>query len=208
MGTCHEQRQQTTDRGYGNVCQNQQRPLEGFEHRVKKDEDDENGYRENNQQASVGPLLAGVFPLPIDAVSERQLHLLVNLFHCLLYRAAEISPTDAVLNGDIATIAFAIDLRTAILFFDLAKLGQRYALACGGEQANVLDRLLGGPILREVAENEVIASFALQDLGERIAPNRSLYRVLNVRDIDLITCCSFSVDCDIQVGLAKHPQYS
>ena len=110
----NQKSQQTANGSDGNVRHNQQRPFEGLEHRVKNDEDDEDGDREYDQQALVGSLLACVFSLPIDVISEGQFDLFVYFLDGFFDRAAEVAAADAVFDGNITPIAFAIDFRSAI----------------------------------------------------------------------------------------------
>src|SRR5579872_2242377 len=107
--------------------------------------------------------------------------------HRLFHGSAQIASTHAELNGDITLIAFAIDLRAALSLLNLAELGQRNSRAGRREQADILDSLSSGAVLRQIAQHQVIALFALQDRCERIAAYRGLNRVLNVSDVDLIT---------------------
>ena len=45
---------------------------------------------------------------------------------------------------------------------------------------------LGVAILRQVAQRQVVARLALENLGERVASDRGLNRILHVGDIDLV----------------------
>ena len=69
-----------------------------------------NGDGKHDQQARVGSLLAFVFALPIDGVSRRQFDLLVYFLDGLFDCAAEVAAAHAVFDGNVAAIAFAIDL--------------------------------------------------------------------------------------------------
>ena len=41
-------------------------------------------------------------------------------------------------------------------------------------------------VLRQVAQDEVVALLALQDLRQGVAAHRGLNRVLHIRDVDLV----------------------
>ena len=76
----------------------------------------------------VRALLARIHP-PIRGGSLRQLDLLVHFLMASSYRAAQVASAHAVLDGDVAGVALAIDLRRAIFHLDVAELAERHALA-------------------------------------------------------------------------------
>ena len=66
----------------------------------------------------------------------------------------------------------------------MRELRQRDALARRREQADIVDRFLGVAILRLIADDEVVARFALQHLADSVAADRGLDGVLHVGDVD------------------------
>src|SRR5208282_1063790 len=118
----NQKSQQTANGCDGNVRENQQRPF---------DEDDKDGDGEYDEQPCVGPPLARVFPLPTEGVSGGQFDLFVHLLDRLLYRAAEVTTADTILDGNITPIALAIDFRSAVRHPDLAELRERYSFPRG-----------------------------------------------------------------------------
>src|SRR6516225_808288 len=184
MSSARQQRQHTANRSHGNAAHDQQRPFEGIELRVQNDEDQQNGDGDDDLQPLVGALLAFVLAGPVEAVAFRKLHLLIDFRHRLLHRAAEVAAPHAVLDGDIARIRFAVDHGGSILHLDVAELPKRDPLARGREDADVRDVIHGLPELGLVADYEVVAPFALEDLAYRVSTNRRLNGVLNVADVD------------------------
>jgi hypothetical protein len=97
------------------LAEDQQRPLEGAEHGV---EDDMKMSRmvmgQTIMQAARAALLALVLAGPVDLVAGRELDLLVDLGDGLFDGGAEVAVADAVLDGDVALAAFAVDLFGAV----------------------------------------------------------------------------------------------
>ena len=62
--------------------------------------------------------------------------------------------------------------------------------------------------MREIAQDEVVARFALKDLGEGVAAHGGLNRVLHVGDVDLVAGGGLAIHGDVQVGLAEHAKDS
>ncbi len=110
---------------------NQQRPFVGLEHGVEDDEDEEDSDRKYDEQPRVSPLLALVFPLPVEAVSGGQFDLLVHFLDRFFDRAAKVTAADTVLDGNITPIALAVNFRCAIGHADLAELRERHPFARG-----------------------------------------------------------------------------
>ena len=132
----------------------------------------------------------------------------LDLFHGFLDGAAEVASADAVFDGDVARIILAGNLRGAVGDFDVAELRERNALARRGQQADVGDGFLGIAIGRLVAEHQIVALFALQNLAERVAADSGLNGVLNVGDVDLIAGGFLAVDGEIQIRLAEHAEHA
>ena len=87
-----------------------------------------------SSQAMVGALLALVFARPIERVALRQLHLAIHLPHGFFHGAAQVTTAHAVLDGDVALIAFAINHGRAVFHGDVAELIERHTLAAGGSK--------------------------------------------------------------------------
>src|SRR6202023_2185601 len=65
VGAGDEKSKQAANRRDGDISHNQQRPFEGFEHRVQEYENDEDSNGKHDEQSLVGSFLAGVFALPM-----------------------------------------------------------------------------------------------------------------------------------------------
>ena len=156
----------------------------------------------------VRSLLALVFAFPIDAVSGGQLDLFVHLLDRLFHGAAEVTAADTVLDGNVTPIALAIDFRSAIGLAYFAELCERYPFPRRREQANAFDRFLRIAIFWQIAQREVVSRFALENLGERVAANRGLNRILHVRDVDLVTGGGLAIHGHVKVGLAEDTENS
>ena len=107
-------------------------------------------------------LLALVLAGPVDLVAGGKFDLRVDLADGLFDGRAEVAVADAVLDGDVALAAFAVDLFGAVFGLDGGELGEGDTLAGGREKANVVDRLLGVAILRQVADDDVVAGLTLR----------------------------------------------
>src|SRR4029077_6926667 len=92
------------------------------EHGVKIDEDDEDGDGHHNHQPPLRPFLAFVFARPIDVIALWQLYFATYEFHRFLHRTAQVPATDAVFDGDVTGILFAVDFRGAVAHFHLGEL--------------------------------------------------------------------------------------
>ena len=99
-------------------------------------------------EAARAALLALVLAGPVEVVADRELDLLVDLVDGLADGAAEVAVAHAVLDGDVAAAAFAVDLFGAVFDLDVGELGERDALAGGGEEADVGDRFGRGAVGR------------------------------------------------------------
>ncbi len=141
-------------------------------------------------------------------ITARQLHFLAHGTDRVLHRAAEIAAAHAVLDRDIALIAFAVNFGSSVALFDLAQLRERNALSRGSKKPDIFQCFLSVAELREIAHDEVIALFVLQNLRECVATRRGLNRVLNVGDIDLITRGGLPVDDEVVVRLADHAKHA
>ena len=152
----------------------------------------------------MGALFAFVFAFPVDVVSARQLNLRVHLLDGFLDGAAKIAPAHAVLDRDVALVSFAVDFRAAVLLLDLAELREGNPFAGGRQQTNVLDGFLGGAVLREVTQHQVVSRLALQYLRESVASDGGLDGILNIRDVDLIARGLIAVHLEVDVRLAQN----
>ena len=149
-----------------------------------------------------------VLAFPADAIATRQLNLAAYFFFGFHDRAAQIAAAHAVLDGDIALVSFAVNFGAAIPLFDLAKLRQRDAFPGRSQQADVFDRFLRVAELREIAQHQIVALFALQYLGERIASRGGVDGILNVGYVDLIARGRLAIDHEVVVRLPEHPEDS
>ena len=161
VGGAHDEGHHASDRRHGDRHQNETGPFHGSEHGVQDHENDQEGERNHDRQPSLCALLARIFARPVDAISGRQLHLLVDPADRLLNRAAQIASADAIFDRDIPLVALAIHLRRAVQYLDSTELGERDALPSGREEADLLDRFFGVTEARQIPHNEVVALFAL-----------------------------------------------
>src|ERR1019366_2690808 len=120
----------------------------------------------------------------------------------------QIAAAHAVFDRDVARIRFARDLRRPIHGLNGAKLGQGYAFSRGRQQANLLDSLLRIAVFLKVADDEVVALLALQDLAYRAPADGGLHRVLHIRNVELITRGLLAIYFEVQIGLANHAKQS
>ena len=119
-------------------------------------------------------------------ISGGQLDLPADLPDGLFHRAAQIAPAHAVLDGDVALVSFAIDFGRAVVALDVAELRQGDAFAAGASRrifsiASLVSRYCG-----QIAHHQVVALFALQHLGQRIAAHGGLDGILHVGGVDLV----------------------
>ena len=117
-----KQGHQTSERSNQHVDQVQQCPLDGAESAINDHDDEEKGYGDDNQKPRLRSLLALVFAFPVDVVSRRQFDLFLDLLDRLFDGAPQVAAANAILDGNVALVAFPVDFRTAVLFFDCAEL--------------------------------------------------------------------------------------
>ena len=133
-------------------------------------------------------------------------HLLDGVFH----RVAEGAAAHAVFDRDIALIIFAIDLGTFVRFLNLQSCSSETRSPEGASSRMFLS-LPWCPILRQIAELEVIGLLALKDLGEGITSNRGLNSILHVGHVDLKSRRLLTIHYKVQVRLTcdlKDPKIS
>src|SRR5579863_5119350 len=132
VGAGEQEGDQAADGRDRDIRHDQGRPFHRLEHGVEDDEDDQNGDGQHDQQARVGPLLAGVFALPFEVISGGQLHLLADFGDGFFDGAAQVAAADAVFDGDVALVSLPVNFRAAVGNLNLAELRQRHELAGGG----------------------------------------------------------------------------
>ncbi len=69
-------------------------------------------------------------------------------------------------------------------------------------------RFLRVAVLREIAQDEVVARLALQNLGQRVAADRGLNGILHIGDVDLVASGLLAVHRQVEVGLAENAKDS
>ena len=121
----NQQGQHASNRRRGQGRHDQQRPIEGTERRIEKQDNQQDGNRNNQRQPGIGALLAGVFARPLQGVAQGQLHFLAYVVDGIPHRAAQVAAAHAVLDGDIARVVFAVNHGGAIFNADVAELPQR-----------------------------------------------------------------------------------
>ncbi len=173
-----------------------------MEHGVEEDEDEQDGDGQDEHEAARGALLALVFAGPVDLVAGGQLDLVVDGADGFFDGGAEVAVADGVLDGDVALAGFAIDLFGAVFGPDVGELREGDALAGGSGEADVVDGLFGGAVLGQIADDDVVARFLVEDLRDGAAADRGLDGVLNVGDVDAVAGGGFAVDGVVEIGLA------
>ena len=136
------------------------------------------------EQPRFRALFAFVLARPLEVIAGRQVHFLVDLLHGVLDGAPQIAAANVEGDGIIAGVAFAVDVVGAVLDLHSGQLRQRDALAGGGEQADIGDRLRRVAIGRLVAHHHVVALLAEQHLADGVAPDGGLDGVLDVGHVD------------------------
>jgi hypothetical protein len=202
VGIGEEHGEQAADRRHSDINQDEAGPLTGTEHGVENDEDDHEGNGKDDCEALLRALLARILAGPIHVVASRQIDLLVDFGDRLLYGAAKIAATDAVLNRNVTLSTLAIDLSSAILRLYGGELSESDALSGGREKADVLDRFGGVAIGSLVANGKVVVSFALQDLAYGVAAHGRLNSVLDVRDVDAIAGRGLAIYREVEIWLS------
>ncbi len=95
--SCEPEGEQATKRGQGDVGRRMASPLARMEHRVKENEDKDDGNRQNQHEPAGGAFRL-VLSGPVDPVSGRQFHLSVHLFDGLFDCGAEVAVANAVFD--------------------------------------------------------------------------------------------------------------
>ena len=85
----------------------------------------------------------------------------------------------------------------------MASCGERDAFTARGEQANIFDGFFSVAIVGLIADDQVVALLALQDLAYGFASDSGFYGVLHVGDVDAVAGGLLAVDRNIQIGLAE-----
>ena len=88
--------------------------LSGAKHRVENYENYQQGDGDHDHQAFLGALLAFVFAGPVYVVADWEFYAGFYLLHGFFYSAAQVAATDAVFNGDVSGIFFAVDFGGAV----------------------------------------------------------------------------------------------
>src|ERR1019366_7225589 len=97
---------------------------------------------------------------------------------------SEVAAAHAVLDGDVAGVAFAINGGGAIVEGDVAQLGEGDALAGGREDADIFDVLDCLAELGQVADGKIVALLEDQDLRESLSTDGGFAGDLNIADVD------------------------
>ena len=202
----NQEREDSADRSHRHVRERQRSPLRRFEHGEENDVDDEDGNRQHDHQAALRALLAFIFAGPVDAITDRKLHLRPHLLHCFFHRASQVPAAHAVLDGDITRIRFAVDFRRAVPHLRVGELRQGNARSRWSNDTDTLNGLTRVAIGLEVADRQVVALLVLQNLRDRLAADGRFNRVLHVTHIYPVARRFPPVDAQVQVGLPQHPK--
>ncbi len=199
-----QQAEKSAERRKCHHGQNQKDPFPRIECRIENERHQQQRDRHNKRQPTVSALLALVFARPVQVIALGKLHLLADFFDGLPYRAAQVASAHAVLNRDIARVAFAVNRRRAIIQRNVAHLAQGHALARRRKNSDAANILHRRPELRLIADGQVIALLADQDLAHRLSTHRSFHRVLNVAHVDSEAIRRRAIHHQIHVRLSAH----
>ena len=129
-----------------------------------------------------------------------------DLFDRVFDGGSQIAASHVKRYGDIAAVAFTVDVIRAILDFHTGQLCQRYSLPTGRKQANIRDRLAGIAIGLLITRHHVVPLFADQHLAHRVAAHGGLDSVLYDRHVDSKPGRLFAVNREIEVRLTEIAQ--
>jgi len=87
-------------------------------------------------------------------------------------------------------------------------LRHRHPFPSRRDQTNLLDGFLRVSVGLEIPQDEIVPAFTLKHLADRVAADGRLNRILDIRDVELITSGSCPIHGDIQVGLADDAKQS
>src|SRR5580698_8161708 len=201
MGARSQESEQAAKGSHRDIDKDKQSPLAGVEHGVKDDKDDENRNRKHQHEPPRRTFLTGVLSGPVDLVAGGQLYLRVDLADRLLHRTAKIAVADAVLDGYVTLASLAVDLFGTVFGLGRGELGKRNALTRRREESNVIDGFLGAAELGQIADDDIVASLALQNLGDCVSADSGLDCVLDVGDVDAVACGCLAIDGVVEVWL-------
>ncbi len=139
-------------------------------------------------------------------VTGRHLHFFADLSDRLFDRVAQIAAAHVEGDGNVAAVAFPIDVVRAVLDLDGRELRQRHALSGGREQPHLLDGLLGVAVGLLIAHHHVVSLLPDQHLAHSVAADGGLHRVLYVGHVDSEARRLLAVDGEVEVGLAEIAQ--
>src|SRR5579885_2121724 len=177
-----------------------------MEHAVQNHENCENRNGQNEQQPALRSFLTLVLSGPIEAISGRQLHLLIYRAHCLFHRAAKVAPAHTVFQCHIPGISLAIDFRSAISNLHFRKLVQSDSFTGGRGQTDIFDGIFRLAVRGLISHNEVVALLPLQHLADSFTAHGRFDGVLYIGDIDLIARRLPAINGQVKIRLSDHAE--
>src|SRR5262249_7032857 len=164
--------------------------------------------RHDHLQAPDRILQIAEFADPLQPRSRRQLYLLGNLLLRLLDRAAEVTVAHAELDGQVALLSFAIDVRRPGDELDVRNLAERDLREAVGPLRNdpqILDRFDVLPELRRQShhDGEMAVAARLVEIAGALPADCRLDRGIDVAGREADAGGPRSVDGDLYRRLAE-----
>src|ERR1700676_908019 len=184
MRSSQEQAEKAAKRGKRDHGQNQADPLPGAESGIQDERHEEQRDWHNDRKPPIGALLTLVFASPVQVIALGQFDLLTNFFDCLPHGAAEVAAAHAVLDGNIAGVAFAVNRGRTIVEGNGAQLCQGDSFSGRGQDADVADVFDRAAELRLITDGEVVPLLSDEDLSQSLSAHGGFDCVLNIADVD------------------------
>ena len=173
---------------------------EGAEGGIYHDEDEEEGKGDDEGEALVGFLLEFIGAAPGGEGSGWEFDLLFDGGFGLGDKAADIASGNVGLNGDEALAVFAGDLAGADEGLEGGDFVEWDEGAFGAADDGLADGFWVVAVLWGVADEDVKASDAFKDESGAGAADTGLNDVLDVGDVEVVTCGGGAVDLDEELG--------
>ncbi len=169
---------------------------EGAEGGIYHDEDEEEGKGDDEGEALVGFLLEFIGAAPGGEGSGGELDLLFDGVFGFGDEAADVASGNVGLNGDEALAVFAGDLAWADEGFEGGDFVEWDEGALGATDEGLADGFWVVAVLWGVADEDVEASDAFKDESGAGTADAGLNDVLDVGDVEVVTCGGGAVDLD------------
>src|SRR5215471_4697743 len=141
-------------------------------------------------------------------VSGGQLHILFDFVVGVGNRTLEIAIANTELDGNVAGIVFAIDIRGAGLFGNVRYIAQRNRSSTRGIYRDTADGVNVASELRQIADHHIEAALTIEHLSDRLATDGSLNYAVDIIGKNAVACGPFAIDLNQQVRLAQFAEDS